>query len=177
MPSNSLFRATALDRLSSPEQLDERLRIVSPRTWFAFAALVGLLLAAGAWSVFARIPVRVSGEGIFQSPGPGAARELIVFIAAAEARSLRPGTPAHIRLPGLDPLAGEVNEIAAQTTPRTQLLQALDNEATVDRLTRSGPVVSVAVTVLAPADIPSGTRCAVDVVIGQTRPAALLFGR
>lgn len=177
MARNPLFRAAALDRLSSPEQLDERLQIVPPRTWLAFAALAGLLLAGGAWSVFARIPLHVSGEGVFFSASPEAPRELTVFVSAAEARSVHPGQPAHVRLPGADPLVGEVVRIATQTTPRAQLLHALDHPATVDRLTAGGPVVSVAVALRTPALFASGTRCTVDLAIGETRPVALLFGR
>jgi hypothetical protein len=32
-PRNQLFRKTALDRLASPDQLDERLTLVSYRPW------------------------------------------------------------------------------------------------------------------------------------------------
>ncbi len=177
MARNSLFRAAALDRLSSPEQLDERLQIVPPRTWLAFLALAGLLLAAGAWSVFARIPVRVSGEGVFYSAWPGTPPKLTVFVPVADARQLRAGLPARIRVPGAADLAGEVGEIAGQTTPRAQLLQLFEHETAVDRLTRSGPALGIDITLRDPAQLPSGTRCTVDLVIGETRPIALLFGR
>jgi hypothetical protein len=177
MARNPLFRASALDRLSSPEQLDERLQVVPPRTWFALGALAALLLAGGVWSVFGHIPLRVSGEGVFQAALPSAPRELTVFVSAADAHSIQPGRPAHVRVSGADPLIGEVRRIAAHTTPRASLLQALDHEATVDRLTRSGPVVSVTIVLRPPADFPSGTRCSVDLVTGETRPVALLFGR
>lgn len=48
---NQLFRKTALQRLSSPNQLDERLTLVSYRPWvrIALPALVGLVLTYAAW--------------------------------------------------------------------------------------------------------------------------------
>ena len=48
---NQLFRKTALERLSSPNQLDERLKLVSYRPWvrIALPALVALVAAYAAW--------------------------------------------------------------------------------------------------------------------------------
>src|SRR5262249_6294354 len=46
------FRKTALDRLSSSEQLDRLLQVTSPRGWIALVGL-GLLLAASLlWGIF-----------------------------------------------------------------------------------------------------------------------------
>ncbi len=48
---NQLFRKTALERMSSPNQLDERLTLVSYRRWvrIALPALVVLVVAYAAW--------------------------------------------------------------------------------------------------------------------------------
>ncbi len=61
---SSIFRESALDRLSSPEQLDELIHITDPRGWFALAVLGVLLLAAVVWGVLGRIPTKVEGSGI-----------------------------------------------------------------------------------------------------------------
>ncbi len=48
---NQLFRKTALERLSSPDQLDTRLKLVSYRRWLAIAlpALLIALALYGSW--------------------------------------------------------------------------------------------------------------------------------
>ncbi len=48
---NQLFRKAALERLSSPNQLDERLILVSYRPWvrIALPVLVVLVAAYAAW--------------------------------------------------------------------------------------------------------------------------------
>ena len=48
---NQLFRKTALERLSSPNQLDERLTLVSYRPWvrIALPALVALIGTYAIW--------------------------------------------------------------------------------------------------------------------------------
>ncbi|MEL6470351.1 MAG: hypothetical protein AAFQ74_11540 [Cyanobacteria bacterium J06623_4] len=63
MDNNSIFRKEALERLSSPEQLDQLMKIVTPRSWLPIAALGGLLTCSLVWSVVGRIPVTTTGRG------------------------------------------------------------------------------------------------------------------
>ncbi|MEL7495943.1 MAG: hypothetical protein AAGJ95_18540, partial [Cyanobacteria bacterium J06554_11] len=63
MDNNSIFRKEALERLSSPEQLDQLMKIVTPRSWLPLAALGGLLACGLAWSFVGRIPVTTTGRG------------------------------------------------------------------------------------------------------------------
>lgn len=63
-----LFRDKALEHLSSPEQLDQLLQIVNPRSWIPIATLGGLLLVAFLWSISGQIPVTVEGTGLLVRP-------------------------------------------------------------------------------------------------------------
>jgi len=62
--NESIFRKVALDRLASPEQLDQLMQVTRPQGWLALAAIVFLLVAAGIWSVVGSIPTEAAGEGI-----------------------------------------------------------------------------------------------------------------
>jgi HlyD family secretion protein len=65
--SEKIFRAAAMERLSSPEQLDQLIDVTRPADW-AGALVIGLCLAAVVtWSVIGRIPTRAAGEGILVS--------------------------------------------------------------------------------------------------------------
>jgi HlyD family secretion protein len=65
--SGKIFRAVAMERLSSPEQLDQLIDVTRPRDWIA-ALVIGLaLVGAVTWGVVGRIPTRVAGEGILIS--------------------------------------------------------------------------------------------------------------
>ena len=48
--SNSLFRKKNLDRVSSPEQLGDYLRVTSPSIWIVLAAVIVLLASLFLWS-------------------------------------------------------------------------------------------------------------------------------
>ncbi|MEP6668087.1 MAG: NHLP bacteriocin system secretion protein [Chthoniobacter sp.] len=60
----SLFTKAALERLSSPEQLDMLMRVTSPIGWLALDT-VGVCLFIGLlWGIFGTIPNKVDGKGI-----------------------------------------------------------------------------------------------------------------
>jgi HlyD family secretion protein len=62
--AKKLFRQAALDRLASPERLDELMRVTSPTGWIALAALGVAILAAAIWSFVGEITTKVDGQGI-----------------------------------------------------------------------------------------------------------------
>jgi HlyD family secretion protein len=67
--SGNLFRKKALEKLSSPEQLDQMMCYVRPKQWiFLFACLV-LLLSLLLWGIFGSVPTKVSGMGILMGMG------------------------------------------------------------------------------------------------------------
>jgi HlyD family secretion protein len=65
---NEIFRQDALDRLSSPERLDQLMQIIKPADWIALMGLGGLIGCGVIWSIFGRIPVTVQGRGVFTQP-------------------------------------------------------------------------------------------------------------
>jgi len=67
--SENIFRKVALERLSSPEQLDRLITLSSPIGWAALAALGALLAAVVAWGIFGSVPTRVEGAGILVTRG------------------------------------------------------------------------------------------------------------
>jgi HlyD family secretion protein len=64
-----IFRKVALERLSSPEQLDQLLQVTSPQGWLALGALGALLLVSLGWGVWGSIPTEASGSGILLRQG------------------------------------------------------------------------------------------------------------
>lgn len=64
-----IYRKAALDRLSSPDQLDQMMQVTAPRGWVALLALFLLLCCAVFWGVFGSIPTKVMGQGILIKTG------------------------------------------------------------------------------------------------------------
>lgn len=89
MPKRVKFRKEALKQLTSPEQLDQLIRVVTPHSWIVAGTCYVLLLMVLIWSIVGRIPTRVEGQGILLAgggdifnavapDGPGFLEELLV---------------------------------------------------------------------------------------------------
>ena len=65
---HNLFRKESLERLSSPERLDQLMQVVSPKSWLNLVTLGSLVLVAIVWSIYGRIPITVEGRGVLIYP-------------------------------------------------------------------------------------------------------------
>lgn len=70
---SDLFRKKSLDRVTSPEQLDDYIRVTTPSVWFILIALIVLLAGLIAYSIFGT----VEGQ---KADGTSAQLHPIVFV-------------------------------------------------------------------------------------------------
>jgi HlyD family secretion protein len=59
-----IFRKESLERLSSPERLDQLMKVIKPKSWISLATLGSLAGIALIWSIFGSIPITVAGRGV-----------------------------------------------------------------------------------------------------------------
>lgn len=52
---NDLFRKNSIDRVSSPEQLNDRIRVANPGVWLLLAGILLVLLGICVWGIFGRL--------------------------------------------------------------------------------------------------------------------------
>ena len=63
---SSIFRQKSLDRISSPEQLNDYLRVTSPTVWVVLAAVILLLAGVIVWGSTATLESFATGTGTVQ---------------------------------------------------------------------------------------------------------------
>lgn len=111
--AKKLFREEALERLSSPERLDQLMNVVNPQAWLPLAGLGSLVAIAALWSVFGRLPLTVSGQGVLLYP-----RSVVQLQAPSE------GTVVELKIkPGDNVNKGDVIGIISQPSLEQQLAQ------------------------------------------------------
>jgi hypothetical protein len=91
-PQATIFRKESLERLSSPEQLDQLMQVVSPKSWLPLTSLFFLMALALIWGIFGRIPITAVGKGILVHPTQSS-NELVglTYFGSSEAEQIRPG--------------------------------------------------------------------------------------
>jgi HlyD family secretion protein len=66
-----MFRDAALERLNSPEQLDQRIGLIPPGMRLLAASASVIILAVLAWGVFGTVPTRAIGRGLVMADRAG----------------------------------------------------------------------------------------------------------
>lgn len=117
--NSTIFRKEALERLSSPEQLDQLMQIVNPRSWLPLITLGGLLSMGLLWSIFGKIPVTTTGHALLVYKEGNSGQLIgVAHFDAGEIAQIEPGMPVLI-IPDVegDQAAGGIYARVAQVSP------------------------------------------------------------
>lgn len=66
---NTLFRQEAIDRIESPERLNEMVKITNSRNWIVLFTILGIIISVIAWSIFGQLSYSIKGQGILLQLG------------------------------------------------------------------------------------------------------------
>ncbi len=137
--ANPVFRKESLDKVSSPEQLNDYIKVANVSVWIIIAAAIVLIAAVFVWGVAGQLDTTVNVSGVAKN---GVVTCYLPGVSAVEiGDSARIGT-----------LTGEISEIAATPVSAKSLSGEYD-EYTVYSLALSD--WNYAVTVSVP-DVPNG---------------------
>ena len=67
--NNTIFRQKNINKVSSPEKLDDYIRVTTPGVWLTLAAILILLIGAVAWGIFGTITVH-NPDGTTENVAP-----------------------------------------------------------------------------------------------------------
>jgi len=83
--SDNLFRKTNIDKISSPEQLNEYIHVTKPGVWLVLSAVIIFLIGMIVWSFWGTIEMTVDGT-IVQNSG-----NAICYIKTENSTDLKEG--------------------------------------------------------------------------------------
>lgn len=87
---SQLFREKSLERVSSPEQLNDYIRVTNPSVWIALAAVVFLLIGICVWAVFGRLDTVLTVGAITEG------EKTVCYVKESEIESVCPGLPVRL---------------------------------------------------------------------------------
>ena len=156
---SDLYRKTALDKLSSPEQLDKMIRVTPPMFWVAAIGGGLILIAATLWAVFAKLPVTVASSGVISVTDD----TVYCYVDANEGWKIKDGMPVEVYPSSVG--AQEYGHMDATVTvvddhvaSRQEVVSALQNVSLAESLLMSGPVIGFRVKLEKDKDTTSGYK-------------------
>lgn len=155
--NKELFRKVALERLSSPEQLDRLLRVTSARSWLLLLALLLLSGIAALWSFTGYLDKTVNGYGMVTaatSSGEQTGAEALIYVPIRQVTWIRVGMKVKLYVLSLPPQA--YGYIHATVTRVGQYPAA--GETAQAFAHQNEPVVEIRVAIVQDSDTPSGYK-------------------
>ena len=66
---NGIFRQKSIDKVSSPEKLDDYIRVTTPSVWITLAVIAILLVGVILWGTFGELAIH-NGDGTVETVAP-----------------------------------------------------------------------------------------------------------
>ena len=80
-----IFRKKSLERVSSPEQLNDYIRVSNPSVWIILIAVIVLLAGVCVWGVFGRLETRLSAAAVAEGG------EIVCYVRESEISRVETG--------------------------------------------------------------------------------------
>lgn len=189
---NSIFRKSSLERISSPEQLNEYVRIVNPGVWAVLLGLFALLIAVAVWAYTGSIPetVQLTGVAFAQE---GEEETVYCFVPMSVSKKLTKGMKVQVS-PDYAPreeygyILGTVESIGERPVTEEEIIQTFGSTGYVHGLITQGNMVEVKVALKRTEgrlkwstqkgesiSVTSGASCELLIVIKERKPYELVF--
>jgi len=89
--NNQIFRKKSLERVSSPEQLDDYIRVSNPGVWIVLAAAIVLLVGVCVWGIFGRLETTVGSAAVIKNG------EMTIYIKEEQLGKISEGMTVRVK--------------------------------------------------------------------------------
>lgn len=163
-----LFRKASLENISSPEQLNDYIRVSTPSVWLIVFAMFALLAAVFYWGFTGSMPSAVNAQGVFIDG------QAVCFISPAEAENIRIGQTAGISAGGGIEEEGSIIAIRENPMSRVEVASELNNEYLVQTLVKSEFAVKVTIAADSSA-LAENSLLNISIITDSVRPIDFLW--
>ncbi len=87
---NPIFRKKSIDRVSSPEQLNDYIRVTNPGIWIVLAAVLILLAGLIVWAVVGKLETKVNAVVVSEEG------KVICYVRESDVQKIMSGDPVRI---------------------------------------------------------------------------------
>ncbi|MCR5303927.1 MAG: hypothetical protein K6E33_05130 [Lachnospiraceae bacterium] len=154
----SIFRKESIDRLESPEQLNQYIHVTRPSVWILFAAITMLLGGVMYWMLTGEMETHLTAVTIVESGRANA------YVDAVEVDRITEGCTV---------IVGETENSRVKYVSETTI--RVPEEISSDFLELTGPGEKAYVVTLEDVNLPDGVYYS-DIIVDVMRPHEYLLG-
>ncbi len=159
---NQIFRKASIDRVSSPEQLNDYVKVSNPSVWMILSAVIVLLIGVCVWGISGRLDTTVKTAALCENG------TLCVYIKEADIPKIAKGM--EITVNGESFTVSQISQIS-QISQAPVSVDGLDEYLLYKGGFQAGEWVYTAV---ATADIPDGVYSA-EIIVESVSPMSFVL--
>lgn len=167
--SNSLFRKASLDSLSSPEQLNDYIKVSNPSIWIVLMAMFILLAVVLIWSFTGSLPTSIHTKGVVNSG------KAVGYVDITEAGTIKAGQKVKVQAVNQNTaINGHIDSLGVVPLSASEITAELKSDYLAQALAPKGFAVTVDVS-LDSSDLPDKTLVNINIVTDTVRPIDFLL--
>lgn len=191
--NDSLFRKKNLERISSPEQLNDYIKVSNPSIWLIIGAMFIIAIAFSIWAFSGNITSEVSGTGVFQGSSQDSIDSVVCYVDTNYAQKISEEMPVRIydkTKPMSAYVNGKVIKISQVPVKQEDILHSYSSEYVADSILEADYGVGVLIKVNKTSDgdynwannevgdetfLKVDDLCKVDIITESVKPIEFLF--
>lgn len=167
--SNHLFRQSSLERISSPDQLNDYIKVSNPSVWIVLAAMLALAAGAAVWAIYGSLPTKISARGTVS------AGMVVCYLEPGAAAEVKAGQPVQITVAGQDrAVEGSVAGVGTTPLSASEIAEELNSDYLAQNLASPGFAVKTTITPQS-SGLPEGSLISLEIVTAEVRPIDFLW--
>lgn len=192
---NQIFRKVSVERLSSPEQLDQLMTITSPRGWISLLGVFCLLAVLVLWGIFGTITTKIEANGIMARGSRVSAKGLqaVLYLPFNQGKQVSPGMKVQIASDKANSeqgfVWGRVTSVSPYPVSDEEMYRSLGNKGLIKLFGGQGTTAEIRVKLItatknhyqslseggAKAHLQTGELCTAIIITKQQKPIELFL--
>lgn len=166
---NKLFKKSSMERITSPEKLNDFIKVANPSSWMILGAALALVLGLLVWGIFGELSNSVTFNGHLKDG------QLYGYVTGGMEAQLQPGMAATVIPQGAaeGAMTGRILTVADQPLSFDEASRDITSDYMLSALGITG--WNIAVTLETDAPLYEGVVYAVSVVTETYRPIQMIF--
>ncbi len=167
MDKKSIFRQESLDRVASPEKLNDYIKVSNPSIWLVMLALFALVVGVCVWGATGTLPKTMTVKGVITDE-----RTVTCYIGTSNISSDIIGCKSKIVPPQeiQTDISGTVTEISQNPYSAEEIASLLGSDWMINNLVQDNYVYIVTIKLDEDSSIPDNTLADVTLITSEVKP-------
>jgi hypothetical protein len=170
MENAGIFRKESIDRISSPERLDEYIKVANPSIWLLLTALIVLFASVSVWGFTGTLPKTLTVNGITEENG-----RVVCFVDANASDKDITGCKAQVASAGNATCDGIVSDVSPNPYSSREIAAEYESDWVTQRLVTSDYSYAVTIDLSGSPAYAPGTIASVTIITEEVRPISYLL--